>query len=212
MLVSAAPSSGHPFFAENLDPDPSSGERERQLRVPEGTTNIALGRPVTSMGLRPVAGELQMVTDGDKDSGEGSTVELPAGKQWVQIDLGESATIFAIIMWLGDIHRGPRAYHDVIVQVSDDAHFVYGVTTLFNNDRDNSSGLGLGSGYAYVECFTGKWIDAQGARARYVRVQTNGSTSGPENHFTEIEVWGTRGKPSERMVPLKTALPKPAFW
>ena len=86
------------------------------------------------------------------------------------------------------------------------------MTTLFNNDRDNSSGLGLGSGYAYVESYVGKWIDARGVRAHYVRVQTNGSTAGPENCFTEIEVWGTHGKPGERMVPLVTSFPKPDFW
>lgn len=211
ILVSAAQCSAHPMGkVENIDPRWYE-KPPLQLMVPEGATNLALGRPVTCSGRGARFGDLAMVTDGVKDAGEKTTAELPPGKQWVQIDLRQIATIHAIIMWLGDGPGSPRSYTDVIVLASDDADFVFGVATLFSNDHDNSSGLGLGRDYAYIECYLGKWIDAKGVKARYVRIHSNGGTAGPENHFTEVEVWGTRGKPGERMVPLKTDLPMPRF-
>lgn len=211
MLVSAARSPAHPMGkVENIDPRWYE-KPPPQLMVPEGATNIALGRPVTCSGRGARFGDLGMVTDGVKDSGEKTTVELPPGKQWVQIDLGQTAAIYAVLMWLADSSQPPRAYTDVIVLASDDKDFVFGVTTLFNSDHDNSSGLGLGHDYAYIECYLGKWIDAKGVKARYVRIHSNGGTAGPENHFTEVEVWGTKGKPGERMVPLVTPFPMPLF-
>ncbi|MGB1129439.1 MAG: hypothetical protein ACPG4K_05270, partial [Haloferula sp.] len=75
-------------------------------------------------------------------------VELLDGLQWVQIDLEASAEINAI--WLWHFHSQKRAYHDVIVQISDDPEFKEGVTTVFNNDYDESAGMGKGSDNPYV--------------------------------------------------------------
>ena len=61
-------------------------------------------------------------------------------KQWVRIDLKESAALRAILVW--HYHSQARVYRDVVVQVSDDKDFVTGVTTLFNNDHDNTLGAG----------------------------------------------------------------------
>lgn len=207
----SAAARGHPApKVENIDPLWHM-KSPPQLMVPEGTANIALGRPVTLSGQGALIGEPAMVTDGDKDYGRDHAVELAGGPQWAQVDLGEGATIQAIALWLGDLVQTPRAYYDVIVRLSDDAHFVSGVTTLFNNDHDDSSGLGKGTDYAYIDDYKGKLIDARGVRARYVRVHANGGTAGPESHFTEIEVWGTRGKPGAKKVPLMLALPRPMF-
>ena len=63
-----------------------------------------------------------------------------------------------------------RIYHDVIIDVSNDEDFIEGVTTLFNNDNDNSSGNGIGQDYEYVETSEGKLIDTKGIKARYVRL------------------------------------------
>lgn len=38
-----------------------------------------------------------------------------------------------------------RVYSDVIVQVADDGDFITDVTTVFDSDHDNSSGIGVGS-------------------------------------------------------------------
>jgi len=129
-----------------------------------------------------------MVTDGDKDGGQGSFVELAPGLQWVQIDLGQPATIYAVLMW--HYHAQARAYRDVVVRVSDDPNFADGVTTVFNNDHDNSSGLGAGKDMGYVETFEGKLIDCKGVAARYVRLYSKGNTSDDGNQYVEVEVYG----------------------
>ena len=83
-----------------------------------------------------------------------------------------------------------RAYLDVIVQVADDADFTQNVRTIFNNDDDDSSGMGAGTDNSYIETNKGRLIDAGGAVARYVRLYSNGNTSDPFNHYTEVEVYG----------------------
>jgi hypothetical protein len=81
-------------------------------------------------------------------------------------------------------------YHAVIVQVSDDKDFKTGVTTVYNNDHDNSSKMGKGTELAYRETYQGRIIDGKGAVGRYVRLYSNGNTSDELNHYTEVEVFG----------------------
>ena len=64
------------------------------------------------------------------------------------------------------------------------------VRTLFNNDIDNSAGLGVGKDMHYTETHEGKLIDAKGARARYVRLYSNGNNGSDLNHYIEVEVYG----------------------
>jgi hypothetical protein len=175
-----------PFRVPHLDE--TSLEKRPPFMVPQGVTNLSLNKPVTSSDDFPLIGELEYVTDGDKSGVEGSYVELFSGQQWVQIDLQQPSEIYAIILWF--FHRSPRVYHDVIVRVSDDPDFIEGVKTLFNNDHDNSSGMGVGRDKAFVETNQGRLIDAKGVTARYVRVYTNGNTANDMNHFCEVEVHG----------------------
>ena len=86
-------------------------------------------------------------------------------------------------------HKTPVVYRDVIGQVSDDPEFKANVQTLFNNDADNSSGLGAGADREYFETNQGKIIDAKGVKARYVRSHTRGGTSSALNCWQEIEVY-----------------------
>lgn len=158
-----------------------------EIMVPQGTANIAQEKEVTGSDDFPVIGELEYVTDGDKDGADGSYVELGPGVQWVQIDLGEKKDIYAVALW--HYHAQARAYRDVIVQVADDADFVENVQTLFNNDHDNSAGLGAGSDKEYIETYQGKLIDGKGAKGRYVRLYSNGSTGSDMNHYIEVEVF-----------------------
>lgn len=78
----------------------------------------------------------------------------------------------------------------MIVQVSDNANFINGVKTVFNNDNNNSSGLGIGKDQEYYEYFEGELIDCKGVGGRYVRCYSRGNTSNDQNHYTEVEVWG----------------------
>ena len=170
----------------NLEPK-REGPRP-EMSVPAGLANLAKGKPVTGSDTMPVIGELAMVTDGDKDGADGSYVELGPGKQYVQIDLGKSASLYAIVIW--HFHSQPRIYRDVIVQVAEDADFIKDVHTVFNNDHDNSSGLGVGKDKEYIETNEGKLIDAKGVKGRFVRLYSNGNTTGDVNHYVEVEVYG----------------------
>ena len=103
---------------------------------------------------------------------------LRRGVQWVQIDLGSPQEIFAIVVW--HANSSDRVYHGVIVQVADGPDFTpaQNVRTLFNNDVENKAGLGVGTDREYFETNEGKLMDAKGAKARYVRLYSNGSTGG----------------------------------
>jgi hypothetical protein len=72
------------------------------------------------------------------------------------------------------------------------------VKTVFNNDKENASGMGLGKDPEYVEYFEGWLIDIHksggGAQGRYVRLYSKGSTSDDQNHYTEVEVWAKDAK------------------
>lgn len=160
--------------------------------VPKGTTNLALKKKVTSQ-RPPFFGSLDLVTDGDKEAEDGRWVEILPKTQWVQIDLGASSKLFYLLFW--HYHMDPVVFRDVVVQVSNDPEFKTGVTTLFNNDVDNSSGLGLGKDREYYETSEGKLVDAKGTTARYVRLYSAGSTfRDPLNRYTEVEVYGVQAK------------------
>lgn len=175
-----------PIKLKNLEP-PRQGKRP-DFMVPVGTTNLALNAKVTSSDSEPIMGTLDLITDGDKDGDEGSWVELAPGKQWVQVDLGKEANIYAILVW--HYHSQARVYLDVVVQVSDDPAFSKDVTTVFNADADNELGLGAGKDLAYIETYEGKLIDAKGVKARYVRLYSKGNTTNKLNHYIEVEVFG----------------------
>ncbi len=199
--ASSAPTSGVPLSTE-LPPELIEGTpkpmdvpnlvqapiKAPELLVPEGTTLISQGKPVSGSEESPLIGELSMVTDGDKQAGEGYYVELSSGTQWVQIDLGQSAEVAAV--WVWHFHSQKRAYNDVVIQVSDDADFKTGVSTIYNNDYDDSSKLGKGSDSPYVESRFGMLVDAKGAKGRYVRLHSQGNTSDEMNHYIEVEVYG----------------------
>jgi hypothetical protein len=159
-----------------------------EFLVPEGTTLLSKGKKVTSSDDNPIIGDLTLVTDGDKQAGEGYFVELLDGLQWVQIDLEKSSDIAAL--WLWHFHSQKRAYADVIIQISDDPEFKTGVTTLFNNDFDESAKLGKGTDKPYVESRFGLLVDGKGTKGRFVRLYSNGSTSNEMNHYIEVEVFG----------------------
>ncbi|MBN2314797.1 MAG: hypothetical protein JXM79_12775 [Sedimentisphaerales bacterium] len=178
-----------------------STEDRPPFLAPVGTTNVALGKPVAGSDEAPIIGELSMITDGDKEAGDGSYVELGPFLQHVTIDLKRACEIFAVVVW--HYHQQPQIYFDVIVQVADDSDFVKNVRTLFNNDTDNSAGLGAGTDMHYVETNKGELIDAKGVKARYVRLYSNGNNNNDLNHYIEVEVYG---KPAENQ---NSTYPKP---
>lgn len=161
--------------------------------VPKGTVNLALKKPVTSSVPQPFSGEFSQITDGVNAAKPGNTVEIKPRFQWVQIDLGATSELSYILVW--HFHEVAVVFRDVVVQVSNDPTFATGVTTLFNNDWDNTGKLGEGKDLEYVESNEGKLISAKKTKARYVRLYSRGSTfTDPLNRYTEVEVYGLPGK------------------
>ena len=155
----------------------------------KGTRVISRGKKVTSSDTDPTFGKLSMITDGEKGYQQEYLTELGTGPQWVQVDLGEPCTIYAVIIW--HFHAADRVYFDVVVQTALDVE-MNGKITIFNNDYDNSSGLGTGDDKEYIESNEGKLIDCGpiGTTSRYVRCYSNGNTTDQTSHYVEIEVWG----------------------
>ena len=165
-----------------------TGKSRGPFYVPTGTVLLSLKKKVTSSDNAPVIGDLDMITDGEKSGGDGFFVELGPMPQWVQVDLGVSRPLYAILVW--HFHSQARVYRDVVAQVSDDPNFKTGVTTVFNNDHDNSAKLGAGPDKEYIEVAEGRLIDPKGAKGRYVRLYSNGNTTNDLNHYVEVEVYG----------------------
>jgi hypothetical protein len=164
------------------------GKPRPPFLAPKGAKNLAFEKPVSSSDEEPVIGELELITDGDKEATDGSYVELGPFVQHVTIDLQQMADIYAIVFW--HYHKQARVYYDVIVQLADDANFTKNVRTVYNNDHDNSAGKGVGKDMHYVETAEGRLIDAKGERARYVRLYSNGNTGNDLNHYIEVDVYG----------------------
>jgi len=171
------------------------GKPRPPFLAPEGTVNLAKDKTIKASDEMPIIGEISYITDGDKEAADGSYVELAPLVQHITVDLGKTSEIHAIVLW--HYHKQPRVYMDVVVQLSNDPDFIKDVKTVFNNDDDNSAGMGVGTDRPYVETNEGKLIDllSQGSpKGRYVRFYSNGNTSNDLNHYIEVDVYG---KPAE---------------
>jgi len=164
------------------------GKPRPAFLAPKGVTNVALGKSVASTDDMPIIGDIEYITDGDKDADEGYFVELGPFTQYVTIDLEKKYDIYAVVLW--HFHKQARVYFDVVVQVADDAEFTKNVKTIFNNDLNNSSGQGKGEDWHYVETAEGKLIDAKGVNGQFVRLYSKGKNSNDLNHYIEVEVYG----------------------
>jgi hypothetical protein len=166
------------------------GHARPPFLTPPGTTNVALGKPVTSSDEEPIIGEIDYITDGDMEAADGSYVELGPFVQHVTIDLEGKHDIYAIVVW--HYHKQARVYFDMVVQVADDPDFIENVVTVFNNDIDNSAGFGIGADKHYSETNEGKLIYVldKAVKGRYIRSYSAGNTSNDLNHYIEIAVFG----------------------
>jgi hypothetical protein len=173
----------------NIEPPPKNPPAP--LQVPKGVVNVAAGKKVTS-SVAPYSGELSQITDGKREPYDEDVAEFKKGTQWVQVDLGQPYEIHAIAIWHD--HRLLQATRDVVLQVSDDPEFKTGVTTVYNNDTDNTSKLGVGTDREYFELEYGRVIPVKGVKARYVRSHSRGSSLTAINCWQEIEVYALPAK------------------
>lgn len=205
----------------NLEPSRGGKPRPPVMVPPDVTNNVALNCPVTASAettaqdspeRQTPLGDLPCLTDGNKEHDD-ERVNLPPGRQWVQIDLGRTREVWAVQIW--HAYDYGCVYRDVVVLLSNDPGFSGETVTVFNNDHDNTSGLGEGKDKEYMEDFMGRCLAVDGVFARYVRLYSNGCTETPVNRYTEIEVYGRMpvGHQPENgpRVPLKVGYPKPIF-
>lgn len=147
-------------------------------------SNLALGIvPTGSDWITDPARATDGITDSEQFAG------LPAGVQWLQLDLGQVFAINSVKLW--HYFADGRTYHGVVVQLANDPAFTNGVTTVFNNDQTNQTGQGIGTDAEYVETSSGKMISFAPVNARYVRVWSIGSTANIYNHIVEVAVYGS---------------------
>jgi hypothetical protein len=172
--------------------EPLSEKPRAPMMVPAGLKNLAVGAKITASDKNATSSTLEKINDGDKEASDQSIIFMRKGTQFIQIDLGAPAEIFAIAIW--HAHNSAKVYHDVIVQVADDQDFLENVRTVFNNDQDNTSGLGVGTNKEFFETHEGKLIDAKGVKARFVRTYSKGSTESALNEYTEVEIYGRPAK------------------
>jgi hypothetical protein len=156
--------------------------------TPTGSSvNVAAGKIATGSAAITNAAR---ITDGDKNSANFAEIGA-TGAQWAKIDFGASYNISQVNLW--HYFADSRTYHDVIVQFSNNANFTSGVTTVFNNDTNNSAGQGTGAQAEYAETSAGKTITFTAVNARYMRTWINGSSANVYNHIVELEAWTAGG-------------------
>ncbi|MEC1523730.1 discoidin domain-containing protein [Neobacillus niacini] len=147
-------------------------------------TNVALGKTSVSGGILQNPAR---ITDGLSNNSS-QFAGLGQGLQYLKLDLGDIYELNSIKLW--HFYGDGRTYKDVIVQISNTADFSSGVTTVFNNDLDNSAKQGIGTDSEYAEAATGKIMNFEPVQGRYVRLWSNGSYGNVWNHYVEVEVYG----------------------
>ena len=127
----------------------------------------------------------------DRDAKEGNSNYDPGKPSFEDYNLQKLIFAFQITY-----QGAPMIYYgdEVGMWGANDPDFTQDVKTLYNNDHDNSAGLGAGKDKEYVESNEGRLVDAKGVKARYVRLYSKGNTSNDRNNYVEVEVWG---KPAE---------------
>ena len=177
---------GKDVKSSNLERTPL--KTRKPFLIPEDYKLLSKEVEVCSSDEYPIIGETEFAIDGDKEGSDGSFVEYGPGLQYIQLNLAEESEIYAVVFW--HFHSEARIYFDVVIQSADDPDFIVNIKTIFNNDHDNSSGLGIGSDKEYIETNQGKLIDGKSVKTRYLRFYSNGNTTNELNHYIEIEVYG----------------------
>ena len=149
------------------------------------TLNLAFEKPVTgSATIKNSA----FINDGSASADNYG--DLGSGLQWITIDLGQAYAIDSIQLW--HYFRDARQYHDVIVQLCTSPDFSGGVTTVFNNDADNSAQKGKGTDAEYQETSAGKSITFAPVSDRYVRLYSKGNSTDANNYYSEVQVFAAK--------------------
>lgn len=135
----------------------------------------------TSSTSSAVAGELAKITNGDNNS----WCDLGgSGPHEVTVDLGVVKTLRQIKVW--GLFHNTRMYSDRIVRISENGSDWY---TIFNNDSDNSAGVGIGTHSEYIETQDGKVFTIPDINAQYIQVWSGDDNLGGNATLVEIEAF-----------------------
>jgi hypothetical protein len=93
------PYSGTPANIDWTNVEKPSSKPRGSFLAPAGVVNVAKGKKVVSSEKEPLAGDLEMITDGDKKQADYSCVTLGPGLQHVTIDLGAMHNVYAVLFW-----------------------------------------------------------------------------------------------------------------
>ena len=146
-----------------------------------------MGRPVSHTGGAGYDNGSSLATDGNMRNGAWN-IGPKATSRYRQVDIGGPWPIDSLRVWheLSDSRR--IRYKDVVFRISTTADFSSDVTTVFNNDLDNSLGLGAGTDGEYDETESGKIVHFPQTRARYIRLHTFGNNHDDQNRLLEVMV------------------------
>jgi formylglycine-generating enzyme required for sulfatase activity len=168
---------------KGVEPINTTLGRAREVELRAGCRLISHGCKVTSSSP-PQRGELEFVTDGDRSGEDGHGVELPAGRQWVRIDLGEVREVHGL--WVWRYHRMPVVFRGVKIELAENEAGPW--TTLWSTEPD---ARGKRSAPLHYETFSGfPFVPLTPPLARFVRLWSEGADKLPENHYVEIAVYG----------------------
>jgi parallel beta-helix repeat protein len=154
--------------------------------------NVAFGKPVTVSDPNAIlnGANPSIITDGDTARAHYVLVSVQNGAQYVQVDLRQPYDVAKVTIWNDYNPDRPRREQDVIIQLSNDPTFSKGVTTIFNNDQDNSAGQGAGHDQEYVNPTDGSGktvvVDSP-VSARYARVWTNGQHYVDDGSYAPVD-------------------------
>lgn len=170
-------------YDSNVTPDAPIPYPNATPPVPND--NLALGKGITSSA--PFTNTTR-ITDGLTQTDSFSDSYPHNGLQWVQLDLEKEYNVDNVNLWhyFGDT----RQYKDVIVQLSTTDDFSSNVTTVFNNDQNNSASQGIGTDDEYTETSEGKELTFDPVKARYIRLWSNGSNKNGSNHYVDVQIYG----------------------
>jgi hypothetical protein len=183
-----ATNGAHTLTAVARDPSNNSATSTSvNVTVDNSNINLLSGKIATTNSSNNNPNVLGLITDGDKTLT--NIADLNTGAVYIQYDLGASYNVDDVKLW--HYYGDPRSYHDVLVELSNSSTFATGNTIVFNDDTNNSLGLGTGTDTEYAESSAGSNISFSAVNARYIRIYSNGSSSNTANHYVEAEAYAS---------------------
>lgn len=168
------------------------------LVIPGGVSNVAAGKTVSSNG-EALLGELGQVVDGIKfadkpgvhDDGDFVEITSQEGVPWVQIDLQTDHDVYAVWLWFRHPVDGFDIPDNVVVLLSSDPRVTNDAHIIYNCDKTNRCGFGVGTDRRFASSWRGTLIHVDGRKGRYVRMYSRAAMrSAGTTEIVEVEVYG----------------------